>query len=729
MSIGTFSFAQKIGIGTNAPTERLHLLGNFRLEGAFMPGNSAGTAGQVLQSNGPNSAPTWVTPSGGGNMSGRRNYLARYISSTTLRDGQVQDDSVQVNINRVPSLPSADLNDYFTITAPGSGVGVLNNQRIGIHAMTTDSTALYGEANGAAGTTSAIVGKVKGGIRGPALRGMSLCNIPSATSMGVHGSAAMAADGLTGNYAWGVLGEMGAANDYRITRGPVGNGILRPCGVMGWAGTRGHGYGVQAITFSDSILSAGVYGLNNPLSPTQQVFQSGVLGETSNQMYGVIGLSSFVTQNGNIQQGSGIGISGRTLAGSIGGTGVEGFAIEVPGLTTEVATVGTFGRSSSSKDDAIGVYGLGLSSVGTGLRNYGVYGESFGVADSASGVKGESFSANGYGIYGTNVKGIGVFGIHYDTTGISAGIEGTSLSNAADGVGILGYSSSTVNTAQHYGVFGRIFDSNVNSAGIKGDDEEDGPTCGLALAGLFNGRVKVTCDLEIGAKISGVELNISGTKNFRIDHPNDPANRYLVHSCVESNEVLNVYSGSATTSGLENEVVVTLPEYFQSLNKDFRYQLTCINQFANAIVSKEISYNQFTIKTDKPNVKVSWVVYAVRNDKYMQDHPFQAEQFKEPENQGKYLYPAGYNQPETAKIGYSAVPSVKFNPKKASSTKSSGSSTGLRAYREKHIKDMDKFIKDMQRLRNEANDPSKQVKFNGAVVPEHTTSKPTPLRN
>jgi hypothetical protein len=51
--------AQNVGIGTTLPTERLHVAGNLRLEGAFMPGNDPGVSGQVLMSRGPNTPPTW----------------------------------------------------------------------------------------------------------------------------------------------------------------------------------------------------------------------------------------------------------------------------------------------------------------------------------------------------------------------------------------------------------------------------------------------------------------------------------------------------------------------------------------------------------------------------------------------------------------------------------------------------------------------------------------------
>jgi hypothetical protein len=47
------------GIGTNAPVQKLDVNGNFRLNGAFMPGNTAGLTGNVLISSGPGVAPVW----------------------------------------------------------------------------------------------------------------------------------------------------------------------------------------------------------------------------------------------------------------------------------------------------------------------------------------------------------------------------------------------------------------------------------------------------------------------------------------------------------------------------------------------------------------------------------------------------------------------------------------------------------------------------------------------
>jgi hypothetical protein len=143
---------------------------------------------------------------------------------------------------------------------------------------------------------------------------------------------------------------------------------------------------------------------------------------------------------------------------------------------------------------------------------------------------------------------------------------------------------------------------------------------------------------------------VYGTKNFRIDDPLDPANKYLVHAAVESDQALDTYSGNITTdsSGL---ATVQLPAWFERINTDFRYQLTIVGSRGwNARVSQEIEDNQFTIQTDQPNVEVSWQVTAQRNDPYMRAHPFQAEQAKTGEEQGKYVTPQAYGQPASASV-------------------------------------------------------------------------------
>ncbi len=143
-----------------------------------------------------------------------------------------------------------------------------------------------------------------------------------------------------------------------------------------------------------------------------------------------------------------------------------------------------------------------------------------------------------------------------------------------------------------------------------------------------------------------------GVKLFTMDHPLDPQNKTLAHAAIESNEVMNLYSGNVTTDA-SGKAIVSLPDYFEAINKDFRYQLTVLGgTFAQAIISKEISNNKFEIATNQPNVKVSWEVKGVRNDARMKMNPFVAEQLKTPAQRGKYIDPKSYNQPESKGVSY-----------------------------------------------------------------------------
>ena len=104
-----------------------------------------------------------------------------------------------------------------------------------------------------------------------------------------------------------------------------------------------------------------------------------------------------------------------------------------------------------------------------------------------------------------------------------------------------------------------------------------------------------------------------GSKNFILDHPLDPANKSLAHNAVESPAHVTYYHGT-TKLDANGSGVVTLPDYFEALNKDFHYQLTCVGGFAQVYISEEITANQFKIAGGNPGLKVSWQVTATRND-------------------------------------------------------------------------------------------------------------------
>lgn len=133
-------------------------------------------------------------------------------------------------------------------------------------------------------------------------------------------------------------------------------------------------------------------------------------------------------------------------------------------------------------------------------------------------------------------------------------------------------------------------------------------------------------------------LFVTGTKNFIIDHPLAPENKYLYHAAVESSEMKNIYDGVVDLNE-KGQAEVQLPDWFEALNKDFRYQLSCIGNFAPVYVAEQIHENRFRIAGGSPGLKVSWQVTGIRHDPHATAHPFAVEADKPKSEQGTTLTP------------------------------------------------------------------------------------------
>jgi cytoskeletal protein CcmA (bactofilin family) len=154
----------------------------------------------------------------------------------------------------------------------------------------------------------------------------------------------------------------------------------------------------------------------------------------------------------------------------------------------------------------------------------------------------------------------------------------------------------------------------------------------------------------------------AGVKTFRIDHPLDPENKYLSHSSVESPDVMNIYNGNIITD-TEGNATVVLPDYFEALNRDFRYQLTVIGKRAQATVASEIENNRFTIATDQPDVKVSWQVTGIRQDASAKAFPSLVEEEKPAAERGLFLHPEHYGHPSERGIAFTHHPDRMHDPR------------------------------------------------------------------
>jgi len=147
----------------------------------------------------------------------------------------------------------------------------------------------------------------------------------------------------------------------------------------------------------------------------------------------------------------------------------------------------------------------------------------------------------------------------------------------------------------------------------------------------------------------------AGKKNFKIDHPLDPANKYLYHTSVESPDMKNIYDGTVTLDQ-NGEALVSLPNYFQALNRDFRYQLTCIGGFAPVYIAEEVTSNHFKIAGGMAGMKVSWQVTGIRQDAYANAHRTVVEVEKPERERGFYLHPELYGQPQEKSVEWAHHP-------------------------------------------------------------------------
>ena len=215
------------------------------------------------------------------------------------------------------------------------------------------------------------------------------------------------------------------------------------------------------------------------------------------------------------------------------------------------------------------------------------------------GLVGTSTDSAGSGVYGMNPNAAGIYG---------AGFTGLLGDTYADGgTGVYAYTDRT--SVSTYALY------------------SEAPA--LAYAGWFEGKLHV----------NGTLTKSAGT--FKIDHPLDPANKYLSHSFVESPDMKNIYDGVVTLDG-RGEATVILPDWFEALNGNFRYQLTCIGEHAPVYIAQKIAGNRFRIAGGYEGQEISWQVTGSRRDRYAVAYPIHVEELKDPADRGRFLHPELY---------------------------------------------------------------------------------------
>ena len=512
---------------------------------------------------------------------------------------------------------------------------------------------------------------------GPPLVLLGSFALPIATSSSVKIVADLPAGLKAGTYNLAVTGFTGTAN-FDVTIGAAGpSGPAGPAGPSGPQGPPGSGFSLP-FTGSVSAPNATAFTITNTAGTGMVVIGAG--GSGGNFLGGVSG-GNGVSAVGALGGGGpdanagGPAFSGTGGMGYLGGDGIDvtgGSSSQGVGGNGIVASAGTSGGDSSG---GVGVVAYGSAN---GPATPPVTGGAGVVASGAAG----NFGGNGVVAGGGSLVGGPCAGCYAGSGGYFVGGAGAVTSTIsspnsggngvngfggpgdyngynpeigflpAGGNGVYGEGGTLIGgcticwSGAGGSFFGGGFYFDAAQGGGDGVDAWPGSTTGVGLfaasvcdytqscllpntnftAGLFHGDVIVTGNMS---KAGG---------SFQIDHPLDPANKYLYHSFVESPDMKNVYDGTVVTDG-GGHATVAMPDWFEALNSDFRYQLTVIGQFSQAIVASEINHNTFTIRTDKPNVKVSWQVTGIRHDAWANAHRIPVEVEKAKADQGHYLHP------------------------------------------------------------------------------------------
>ncbi|MCC7433773.1 MAG: hypothetical protein IT363_03750 [Methanoregulaceae archaeon] len=450
---------------------------------------------------------------------------------------------------------------------------------------------------------------------------------------------------------------------------------------------------------SDSVLGRALYGRASATSGTTH----GVWGQSDSPGgRGVTGVAPATTGNATGVWGQTASATGRGVYGYTTNSGGVNFGVF--GHTSSPSGYGVYSQGNMHATGVISGNGSGLTSVNaaklggllpsaflqsvpnplhlTGPSGDIIKGTTTSTSGASSGVHGYAVAGSAVGVKGLSdgSTGLGVLGAATSTVG--SGIGGHFYSNGSTGTGIIGHvtaatgttyggffrSASTTGrgvfseaTATTGGTFAGYFRTTSPSARTVYGEAES--TTGFAYGGWFesassSGRglyaiAVSSTGFNYGVRgvsmspdgygvYSGGNLGASGTKSFRIDHPFDPENKYLLHYAAESPMPQNFYVGNVVTDA-QGYAWVTLPDYFAEINRNFKYQLTIVGKsFAQAVVWEEVKNNRFQIRTNAPNVKVSWRVDADRNDLYVRNRPTKDIVEKEGVDRGTYQHPEFY---------------------------------------------------------------------------------------
>jgi len=627
------------GGGGSVPSDSNSAVGNWSAIGGGA-GNLAGSPYSVVSGGSRNKATSDYASVAGG--SGNK-ATSSYASVAGGSGNQATSDYASVSGG---SLNKATL-DYASVSGGSGNIASGSYSTVGggsaNSAENSYATVSGGESNQATGEGSVISGGVK--------------NVASGLfSVVVGGGTRDLNDPNTAAGDWSVVGggKYNVAQDTAtVVSGGSNNGALKAFSTIGGGDFNGAG----------GIGSTVSGGLSNAAAGDE----STVAGGRDNHALGFSsvvggGRSNFARGNFSVVAGGGGSdladsnsalYDWSTVSGGIKNTAGGSFSTiggggENTALNWGSTVAGGFQNTSSSD---FGTVAGGFANTASGYSSTVPGGQSniaSGDYSFAAGARAVATHNNSF-VWGSRSSVLETFSSIRDYEfAIDAPVGLRSVANSAT------YGAMITNSGNGDGirVYGNVSKGNLWGS-IYGINTGSSPTlsiwAGSGQAGYFNGDVTVTGTLTKGGGA------------FKIDHPLDPEDKYLYHSFVESPDMMNVYNGNVVLDQ-NGHADISLPAYFDALNRDFRYQLTPIGGAApNLHIAEKIRGNRFRIAGGNSGLEVSWQVTGIRKDAFADAHRVPVEESKPPDERGKYLHPDAFGQPPERGISYDESKDVAAN--------------------------------------------------------------------
>ena len=579
---------------------------------------------------------------------GTVDYIPMWDTTSDIIDSIIFQKSSEIGIATTTPAATLDVNgktdirDTLTLYPKSTDSTLAVNGTSFKISSTGKVTFISGQTFPGAGTITGITTASGSGLSGGGTTGTLSLAVPSAgiTNTMLANSKvtlnASAAGGLT------VPGAMTLGDTYTIgLKTCTANQVLQYIGTA-WACSNAGTGTITGVTAGTGMTGGGTSG-------TVTLNNTGLLGLTAGT-----GISSTGGQTPTLSV-SGVPL----LAASNTFTGSNNFVVSaysaIGATSSSPGFNGLAAAENATSGGSNGVYATTQDSSGAG-----VVGSNLSYGAGVNGLSGTSFtgclecvnysygvngqSTYGYGVVGT-VGSSGVDGVHGESSSENSGVAGLNF-NTTSGYGVYGNSQSPGGT----GVVGLNFSSSSGIGGGFYSYSNDGDALFAysqsgGYAAFLEGNVDVDGNLS---KAGG---------SFKIDHPLDPANKYLYHSFVESPDMKNIYDGLATLDA-NGEAAIQMPDWFGVLNREFRYQLTCIGGFAPVYIAEELANNQFKIGGGRAGMRVSWQITGIRQDPWANAHRIPVEEEKDEKLKGFYLHPELYGAPAEKQIEWARHPGM-----------------------------------------------------------------------